>query len=427
MMTLTDNFRKVEATINAPAGGGQMPAAASHANPALAAFLAGPRIQKACGMCGRTKVELPDGVELKRCGSCMKIAYCSTECQRAAWSLHKEECNRFKKLVESNRSTEYKDIARQPCSLRTGYVGVRVKFHQTGHLVMVATSLRIADKNTTMGLGPRFDPQLANGNVTGTGISVRIVLQRPAYGYQEFPNEPHGRPCLTQEWWERVMPQGVRSLSWSHFVESRVRDMDLTLALMAGLVPIDGPDYSSVERLLLTNLPPKYARAAVASAAGPCATPTSTGHLDAYFYEHGLLSCMKSGSMVARIKNGTMIAVTGDPSAQMDRPVNCLQRPRPQASMTEKKPDSVPVQIVQPNGNPIPVFGQLYLTEDWWMEMMPSSDDVPEALTWNEFKQSGTNRVNVAAAMFSGLIEVPFDSYPHLEQLFAKHDLEVDH
>ncbi|KAL7905645.1 hypothetical protein GGI35DRAFT_460121 [Trichoderma velutinum] len=43
-----------------------------------------------CNTCGKT--EQLDGPKLKKCKGCMKISYCSTECQRADWKQHKREC-----------------------------------------------------------------------------------------------------------------------------------------------------------------------------------------------------------------------------------------------------------------------------------------------------------------------------------------------
>ncbi|KAL7781403.1 hypothetical protein V8C43DRAFT_298404 [Trichoderma afarasin] len=43
-----------------------------------------------CNTCGKT--EQLDGLKLKKCKGCMKISYCSTECQRQDWKQHKREC-----------------------------------------------------------------------------------------------------------------------------------------------------------------------------------------------------------------------------------------------------------------------------------------------------------------------------------------------
>ncbi|TGJ80534.1 hypothetical protein E0Z10_g8219 [Xylaria hypoxylon] len=43
-----------------------------------------------CASCGRTKQE--DGKDLLSCARCMKIKYCSRDCQRADWPLHKVVC-----------------------------------------------------------------------------------------------------------------------------------------------------------------------------------------------------------------------------------------------------------------------------------------------------------------------------------------------
>eukprot|EP00884_Botryococcus_braunii_P023309 jgi/Botrbrau1/9662/Bobra.0131s0033.1 len=45
--------------------------------------------KKVCGMCGRkASRESP----LRKCGGCLAIAYCSSECQRSHWATHRCEC-----------------------------------------------------------------------------------------------------------------------------------------------------------------------------------------------------------------------------------------------------------------------------------------------------------------------------------------------
>jgi len=43
-----------------------------------------------CAGCGRDKKE--DGGELLRCGRCKAELYCSSECQRGLWKVHKKVC-----------------------------------------------------------------------------------------------------------------------------------------------------------------------------------------------------------------------------------------------------------------------------------------------------------------------------------------------
>lgn len=40
-----------------------------------------------CYVCGKLQ-------QVKTCGGCRKVQYCSYECQRAAWGSHKEVCNK---------------------------------------------------------------------------------------------------------------------------------------------------------------------------------------------------------------------------------------------------------------------------------------------------------------------------------------------
>jgi hypothetical protein len=45
--------------------------------------------KKVCGMCGRkASRERP----LRKCGGCLAIAYCGSECQTSHWPAHKGEC-----------------------------------------------------------------------------------------------------------------------------------------------------------------------------------------------------------------------------------------------------------------------------------------------------------------------------------------------
>lgn len=46
--------------------------------------------EQRCGGCGADKKK--DGETLLRCGKCMKRGYCSVECQKEHWSLHKKVC-----------------------------------------------------------------------------------------------------------------------------------------------------------------------------------------------------------------------------------------------------------------------------------------------------------------------------------------------
>ncbi|EFO86016.1 hypothetical protein GCK72_005460 [Caenorhabditis remanei] len=62
-----------------------LPPDALHEN--IYAFaLAKHQVELFCNQC------LTNMVELKKCSACRKVAYCSAECQRADWKLHKREC-----------------------------------------------------------------------------------------------------------------------------------------------------------------------------------------------------------------------------------------------------------------------------------------------------------------------------------------------
>ncbi|KAF9528730.1 hypothetical protein CPB83DRAFT_853654 [Crepidotus variabilis] len=50
------------------------------------------------------KAESPD-LRLSKCGKCLRVAYCSTECQKADWKRHKPFCNAWHKLLHDNDQT----------------------------------------------------------------------------------------------------------------------------------------------------------------------------------------------------------------------------------------------------------------------------------------------------------------------------------
>ena len=58
----------------------------------------------ACGNCGTKTAK--DGSNLKRCGRCMKILYCSVECQKVHHSVHSPKC---KAIVKSKRREEERE------------------------------------------------------------------------------------------------------------------------------------------------------------------------------------------------------------------------------------------------------------------------------------------------------------------------------
>jgi hypothetical protein len=50
-----------------------------------------------CDGCGKR------GIKLKRCAACNSVRYCSEECQRAAWKLHRIECKKIKERLEADK------------------------------------------------------------------------------------------------------------------------------------------------------------------------------------------------------------------------------------------------------------------------------------------------------------------------------------
>jgi hypothetical protein len=45
-----------------------------------------------CALCGKTETELAAGEKLRKCGGCGVVRYCSGECQKTAWRVHKKVC-----------------------------------------------------------------------------------------------------------------------------------------------------------------------------------------------------------------------------------------------------------------------------------------------------------------------------------------------
>ena len=45
-----------------------------------------------CALCGKTESELATGEKLRKCGGCGVVRYCSGECQKTAWRVHKKVC-----------------------------------------------------------------------------------------------------------------------------------------------------------------------------------------------------------------------------------------------------------------------------------------------------------------------------------------------
>lgn len=50
--------------------------------------------------------------QLQRCSGCALALYCGVECQKAAWSAHKSECKRMRKMRQASASGEIPYMAR---------------------------------------------------------------------------------------------------------------------------------------------------------------------------------------------------------------------------------------------------------------------------------------------------------------------------
>ncbi len=51
-----------------------------------------PQSTEVCAFCEESPLRA--AFTLSRCGRCTKIAYCSVECQKAHWKLHKKTCSK---------------------------------------------------------------------------------------------------------------------------------------------------------------------------------------------------------------------------------------------------------------------------------------------------------------------------------------------
>lgn len=52
---------------------------------------------KFCSCC------LAESSELMRCGGCSTLSYCSKDCQRSDWKVHKQECKAFGLLTKEKK------------------------------------------------------------------------------------------------------------------------------------------------------------------------------------------------------------------------------------------------------------------------------------------------------------------------------------
>ena len=55
-----------------------------------------------CFVCGKLE-------PVKKCGKCRKVQYCSPECQKADWKMHKEICNKKTNISEEEGDEEEED------------------------------------------------------------------------------------------------------------------------------------------------------------------------------------------------------------------------------------------------------------------------------------------------------------------------------
>ena len=47
---------------------------------------------RGAGACYHCDAEAQDGLQLRRCGRCLAVFYCSTECQAKSWAVHRRFC-----------------------------------------------------------------------------------------------------------------------------------------------------------------------------------------------------------------------------------------------------------------------------------------------------------------------------------------------
>ena len=52
-----------------------------------------------CGNCEAHHWEDNTNESMQRCGGCRRVSYCSVDCQRSHWKVHKEDCKKWKKLT----------------------------------------------------------------------------------------------------------------------------------------------------------------------------------------------------------------------------------------------------------------------------------------------------------------------------------------
>ncbi|KAJ6532467.1 hypothetical protein B0H19DRAFT_1187609 [Mycena capillaripes] len=58
-----------------------------------------------------------EDVRLHRCGGCLRIVYCSLECQKLDWKVHKPMCKALGAILTSNPAATTRLLATLPSEL----------------------------------------------------------------------------------------------------------------------------------------------------------------------------------------------------------------------------------------------------------------------------------------------------------------------
>ncbi|KAK4960897.1 hypothetical protein LTR10_001386 [Elasticomyces elasticus] len=79
------------------------------------------RTKQVCGVCGSTNAS--SGSQLLRCGRCKDVSYCSKDCQRKDWPLHKTFCKIFARIQLD--PTHYRNLPLDP-NVNASYPALRI-------------------------------------------------------------------------------------------------------------------------------------------------------------------------------------------------------------------------------------------------------------------------------------------------------------